>query len=157
MRENDRRIVRLAHKTTTTHQSLLFVVALVRPLSTRNERKVLIIIIIMVPQIRSLSEDDPADASEAGSASSGGDPSSSHLSDTHTGVSGNHRSESDDEVKRLQQYASKETQQLRFTRMLAFLTLLGTGTVVCCLIYAVLMIQSEAEISREVCFLFCCL
>lgn len=54
------------------------------------------------------------------------------------------------EVERVRNLVSDEAFRVRFGRMLVFLTLLGTGTIVCLLVYAVLLFQNESNIQGEV-------
>ena len=56
----------------------------------------------------------------------------------------------ENEVERVKNLVSEEAFRVRFGRMLVFLTLLGTGTVVCVLVYAVLLFQNESDIADEV-------
>lgn len=53
------------------------------------------------------------------------------------------------ELDRVRKFASEETFRVRSMRMLSFLTLLGTGTIVCVLVYAVLLFQNESDIADE--------
>ena len=56
----------------------------------------------------------------------------------------------EDEVERVKKLVSDEAVRVRFGRMLVVLTLLGTGTVVCVLVFAVLLFQNESDIADEV-------